>query len=126
MTGYDGEELSRVQLLEKMADIASPTEFVAVFNHQIGLGLRLAEGKSHCVIINLNGNYRNAYTKLTVFTPDSTNKVPLKTIQTSSPELCAFNLETEIIELVKEMAKNAASHNLRLIYEISIKRRIGH
>ena len=96
---------------------ARPTESIAVFTQQIGRGLRLAEGKTHCVIIDLIGNYRNADTKLTVFTPDSTDKVELKTIQTSLPELCTFNLETEIIDLVKEMARKAASHKQRLIYE---------
>lgn len=96
---------------------ARPTESIAVFTQQIGRGLRLAEGKSHCVIIDLIGNYRNADTKLTVFTPDSTDKVELITIQTSLPELCAFNLETEIIDLVKKMARKAASHKQRLIYE---------
>ncbi|MEK5148432.1 DEAD/DEAH box helicase family protein [Psychrobacillus sp. FSL K6-4615] len=96
---------------------ARPTESIAIFTQQIGRGLRLAEGKSHCIIIDLIGNYRNADTKLTVFTPYSTDKVEFKTIQTSLPELCAFHLETEIIDLVKEMARKAASHKQRLIYE---------
>ncbi len=96
---------------------ARPTESIAVFTQQIGRGLRLAEGKTHCVIIDLIGNYRNADTKLTVFTPDSTDKALLNTIQTSLPGLCAFHLETEIIDLVKEMARKAASHKQRLIYE---------
>lgn len=94
-----------------------PTESIAVFTQQIGRGLRLAEGKSHCVIIDLIGNYRNADTKLSVFTPEPTDKFELKTVQTSLPELCSVNLETEIIDLVKEMARKAASHKQRLIYE---------
>jgi superfamily II DNA or RNA helicase/HKD family nuclease len=94
-----------------------PTESIAVFTQQIGRGLRLAEGKSHCVIIDLIGNYRNADTKLSVFIPEPTDKFELKTVQTSLPELCSVNLETEIIDLVKEMAKKAASHKQRLIYE---------
>ena len=103
-----------------------PTESIAVFTQQIGRGLRLAEGKSHCVIIDLIGNYRNADTKLTVFTPESTDKVEVKTIQTSLPELCAFHLETEIIDLVKEMARKAASHKQRLTYEyFRLKEEIG-
>ncbi|MFJ5770804.1 DEAD/DEAH box helicase family protein [Psychrobacillus sp. NPDC093180] len=96
---------------------ARPTESIAVFTQQIGRGLRLAEGKSHCVIIDLIGNYRNADTKLTVFTPDSTEKVALKTIQTTLPSICTFHLETEIIDLMKEIARKAASHKQRIIYE---------
>ncbi|WP_144512298.1 DEAD/DEAH box helicase family protein [Bacillus sp. FJAT-22090] len=96
---------------------ARPTESIAVFTQQIGRGLRIAEGKSHCVIIDLIGNYRNADTKLTVFTTDLTDKVALKTIQTSLPSLCTFHLGTEIIDLVKEMARKSASHKQRIIYE---------
>lgn len=36
-----------------------PTESVSVFIQQLGRGLRLAEGKSHCQVIDLIGNYRN-------------------------------------------------------------------
>ncbi|MGB2873730.1 helicase-related protein, partial [Psychrobacillus psychrotolerans] len=105
---------------------ARPTESIAIFTQQIGRGLRLAEGKSHCVIIDLIGNYRNADTKLTVFTPELTDKVELKTIQSTLPELCAFNLETEIIDLVREMARKAASHKQRLIYEyFRLKEELG-
>ncbi|SDN76269.1 Superfamily II DNA or RNA helicase [Psychrobacillus sp. OK028] len=96
---------------------ARPTESITVFTQQIGRGLRLAKEKSYCVIIDLIGNYRNADTKLTVFTPDSTDKAPLNIIQTSLPGQCVFNLETEIIDLVKEMARKVASHKQRLIYE---------
>lgn len=96
---------------------ARPTESIAVFTQQIGRGLRLAEGKSHCVIIDLIGNYRNADTKLSVLTPEPTDKFELKTIQTSLPELCTLNLETEIIDLIKELARKAASHKQRLIFE---------
>src|SRR5699024_11176540 len=46
---------------------ARPTESLVVFTQQIGRGLRLADGKDHCVIIDLIGNYRHADTKLQVF-----------------------------------------------------------
>lgn len=105
---------------------ARPTESIAVFTQQIGRGLRLAEGKSHCVIIDLIGNYRNADAKLSVFTPEATEKIELKSIQTSLPDFCTLNLETKIIDLVKEMARKAASHKQRLIYEyFRLKEEIG-
>lgn len=105
---------------------ARPTESIAVFTQQIGRGLRLAEGKSHCVIIDLIGNYRNADTKLSVFTPEPTEKIELKTIQTSLPDFCTLNLDIEIIDLVKEMARKAASHKQRLIYEyFRLKEELG-
>ena len=44
-----------------------PTESLTVFTQQIGRGLRLHDGKDHCVIIDLIGNYRNADIKLSLF-----------------------------------------------------------
>lgn len=94
-----------------------PTESIAIFTQQIGRGLRVAEGKSHCVIIDLIGNYRNADTKLTVFTADSNDKVPSNLIGTGLPDLCLFHLETEIIDLVQEMARKAATHKQKVMFE---------
>ena len=44
-----------------------PTESLAVFTQQVGRGLRLHDGKTHCTIIDLIGNYRNADIKLQLF-----------------------------------------------------------
>ncbi len=44
-----------------------PTESVSVFIQQLGRGLRLAEGKSYCQVIDLIGNYRNLEVKLKLF-----------------------------------------------------------
>ncbi|WP_391204690.1 DEAD/DEAH box helicase family protein [Psychrobacillus sp. L4] len=96
---------------------ARPTESLAVFTQQIGRGLRLTEEKTHCVIIDLIGNYRNADTKLSVFNSEPVDKFALKTIQSYLPAYCELNLETELIDLIKEMAKKAASHKQLLIYE---------
>lgn len=105
---------------------ARPTESIAIFTQQIGRGLRLADGKSHCVIIDLIGNYRNADTKLTVFTADSNDKIPSNLIGTGLPDLCLFNLETEIIDLVNEMARKAATHKQKMIYEfMRLKEELG-
>lgn len=44
-----------------------PTESLTVFTQQIGRDLRLSDGKSHCVIIDLIANYRNADIKQSMF-----------------------------------------------------------
>ena len=82
-----------------------PTESIAVFTQQIGRGLRLAEGKSHCVIIDLIGNYRNADTKLTVFLAEPpVDEVSLNHIKDSLPELCIFEFETKLINLLEVLS----------------------
>ncbi|MBO0589243.1 hypothetical protein I2484_18280 [Sporosarcina sp. E16_8] len=62
----DGVDIPSVDTLL----FARPTESLTVFTQQIGRGLRLANGKSHCVIIDLIGNYPNADVKLRAFTED--------------------------------------------------------
>ena len=51
---------------------ARPTESPTVFTQQIERGLRLDNGKSHCVIIDLIGNYQTALSKFAVFTEQPT------------------------------------------------------
>ncbi|PKC50144.1 P-loop containing nucleoside triphosphate hydrolase protein, partial [Rhizophagus irregularis] len=71
-TSGDLEIIFTVDLFNEGVDIPAvatllfirPTESIAVFTQQIGRGLRIAEGKSHCVIIDCIGNYRNADRKL--------------------------------------------------------------
>ena len=105
---------------------ARPTESIAIFTQQIGRGLRLAEGKSHCVIIDLIGNYRNADRKLTVFTADTNEKATINYIQTELPEDCIFDVEMEIIDLVKEMANKAATLKQKIIAEyFRLKEELG-
>lgn len=58
----EGTDIPRVDTLL----FVRPTESLTVFTQQVGRGLRLAEGKSHCVIIDLIGNYRNADVKLSL------------------------------------------------------------
>ena len=73
-----------------------PTESLTVYTQQIGRGLRLAEGKSHCVIIDFIGNYRNADVKLAVF--DDTGEYGEKRVrfaEPSVPALCEFNLDLQ-------------------------------
>src|SRR5690606_27084941 len=72
-----------------------PTESLAVYTQQIGRGLRIAEGKSHCVIIDFIGNYRNADLKMAVF--DKQEKIiGNKAIEPLVPAVCEFNLELQV------------------------------
>ena len=80
-----------------------PTESLTVFTQQIGRGLRLHDSKNHCVIIDLIGNYRNADVKLSLFDTDPNRKA--KAIEPVVPELCEIQLDIQVINLLKEMAK---------------------
>lgn len=80
-----------------------PTESLAVFTQQIGRGLRLADGKDHCVIIDLIGNYRNADLKWRVFNPDQPLAEGVKRITDALPSSCEIHLDTEVINLVEHM-----------------------
>ncbi|RID83487.1 DNA helicase [Peribacillus asahii] len=80
-----------------------PTESLTVFTQQIGRGLRLHEGKQHCVIIDLIGNYRNADIKMSLFdTKPSKKKGKIEPVV---PELCEINLDIQAINLLEEMMK---------------------
>ncbi|EZH64913.1 DNA helicase [Bacillaceae bacterium JMAK1] len=81
-----------------------PTESLTVFTQQLGRGLRLSKGKSHCVIIDLIGNYRNADVKLHVFRQGSEKQ---KNNHTNSqlPDQCNLNLDTKVISLLDEMKR---------------------
>lgn len=83
-----------------------PTQSLTVFTQQIGRGLRLAEQKEQCVIIDLIGNYHNADLKLSVFESDSTATLgAVATSPESLPDNCAIHLETEVIHLLHTFKK---------------------
>ncbi len=84
-----------------------PTESLAVYTQQIGRGLRIAEGKSHCVIIDFIGNYRNADLKLAIFNKQE-KKIENKAIEPFVPYGCEFNLDLEVINLLEEMRRKRA------------------
>lgn len=104
-----------------------PTESLTVYTQQIGRGLRLAEGKSHCVIIDFIGNYRNADVKLAVF--DETGEYGEKRgrfAEPAVPEVCEFNLDLQVINLLKEMARKRAPRKDALIAAyFDLKRELG-
>ncbi|WKA50724.1 DEAD/DEAH box helicase family protein [Planococcus liqunii] len=91
-----------------------PTESLSVYTQQIGRGLRIAEGKSHCVIIDFIGNYRNADLKLAVFDKEE-RAVGNKAIQPLVPVQCEFNLDLQVIDLLEEMRRKRAPRKEALV-----------
>ena len=125
------EELSKgkldviftVDLFNEGVDIPSvdtllfvrPTESLTVFTQQIGRGLRLYESKSHCVIIDLIGNYRNADIKLSLFDTSKAGDKKSRFIQPVVPELCEIHLDVEVIDLLKEMTRKRQPRKEKLL-----------
>lgn len=84
-----------------------PTESLAIYTQQIGRGLRIAEGKSHCVIIDFIGNYRNADFKLSVFDTGAKTEGS-KTIQPQVPLTCYLKLDLQVVNLLEELRRKRA------------------
>lgn len=82
-----------------------PTESLTVFTQQVGRGLRLHEGKPFCTIIDLIGNYRNADTKLRVFSAAEADMKRNSVAIPLVPESCTIHLDTRVINLLEEMRK---------------------
>lgn len=126
------EVIFTVDLFNEGVDIPSvdtllfvrPTESLVVFTQQIGRGLRKYLGKDECVIIDLIGNYRHADTKLQVF-GEGISQAPAE-ITPRVPESCQINLDTEVINLLKEMRRKRSPRKER-IYEdyIRVKESLG-
>ena len=103
------EVVLTVDLFNEGTDIPSvdtllfvrPTESLTVFTQQVGRGLRLAEGKSHCIIIDLIGNYRNADVKLSLFDVrgDEERGKALDVAIPEVPDNCGIHLETRVVNL---------------------------
>lgn len=102
-----------------------PTESMVIFTQQIGRGLRKATGKDRCVIIDLIGNYRSADTKLNIF--QQPNKVQKKSdIIPIVPETCEINIETEVIDLLKELRRKRSPRRERIFNDyVLIKEHLG-
>ncbi|XKE94428.1 DEAD/DEAH box helicase family protein [Metaplanococcus flavidus] len=102
-----------------------PTESLTVYTQQIGRGLRIADGKSHCVIIDFIGNYRNADLKLLVF--DKTGKAGVSNpIEPLVPAACEFNLDIQVIDLLKELNKKRAPRKEAVVLAYrELKREFG-
>lgn len=94
-----------------------PTESLAIFTQQIGRGLRLADGKEKCVIIDFIGNYRNADRKLRVFAPQLATSKPYtpQAMQVIDGTSCVVELELEVVDLLKEMARKNMSYKQQIL-----------
>lgn len=84
-----------------------PTESLTVFTQQIGRGLRIHDGKTHCTIIDLIGNYRNADLKLSLFDAAEAREdlLGLRNIRIPPrvPEGCSIDLDLRVIDLIRVM-----------------------
>lgn len=127
------EIIFTVDLFNEGVDIPSvdtllftrPTESLVVFTQQIGRGLRKYPDKDYCVIIDLIGNYRHADTKLQVFGHSTTYKTNYKIVP-SIPETCEINLETEVIDLLKELRRKRSPRRDRIYIDyVKVKEYLG-
>ena len=102
-----------------------PTESLTVYTQQIGRGLRIADDKSHCVIIDFIGNYRNADLKLSVFDKSGKHSAS-NSIEPLVPAACEFNLDIQVIDLLKELNKKRAPRKEAVVMAYKeLKREIG-
>lgn len=133
LSGGELDVIFTVDLFNEGVDIPSvdtllfvrPTESLTVFTQQIGRGLRLADFKTHCVIIDLIGNYRNADVKLSLFDTGSEIKKKRDTIPVV-PELCELNLDVKVINLLKELVKKRQPRKEKLLEDYkSLKYELG-
>lgn len=103
-----------------------PTESLTVFTQQIGRGLRLHDGKEKCVIIDLIGNYRNADIKLSVFDTNPDEKKKKKVIEPTLPQVCSFDLDVKVIQLLDEMARKRQPRKQKLYDDyMALKQELG-
>ena len=108
-----------------------PTESLTVFTQQIGRGLRLHPNKTHCTIIDLIGNYRNADLKLSLFhIPEAIDKLsPLQPLSSLAlvPTGCSLQLDLLVIDLLKVMRekRRPRKDRLRDVY-LSLKLDLGY
>lgn len=94
---------------------ARPTESLSIFTQQIGRGLRISADKSHCVIIDFIGNYRNAEKKLSVFTTDFDVPATLSSSAFNLPESCEIHLDSAVIDLLAMMKRKQSPRKHAII-----------
>ncbi|RPK24445.1 DEAD/DEAH box helicase family protein [Paenibacillus xylanexedens] len=121
----EGTDIPRVDTLL----FVRPTESLTVFTQQVGRGLRLAEGKSHCVIIDLIGNYRNADVKLSLLDVRGDEERIGKTMDSAVPEVpanCGIHLETRVVNLLQELSRKRLPRREKLHQDfLDVKRELG-
>lgn len=89
-----------------------PTESLTIFTQQLGRGLRHHPGKTHCTIVDVIGNYRNADLKLSLFNiaesienvehvgKSLTRRIP---VMPRVPQGCSVDLDLQVIDLLEVM-----------------------
>jgi len=104
-----------------------PTESLTIFTQQIGRGLRLHPNKTHCTIIDLIGNYRNADIKLQLFHGDIKEVDKKKgLIIPTVPTSCEFHIDVKAVDLLKELAKKRQPRKEQLYSAyIQLKQELG-
>ncbi|MDI4647879.1 DEAD/DEAH box helicase family protein [Cohnella hashimotonis] len=119
----EGVDIPRVDTLL----FVRPTESLTVFTQQVGRGLRLSERKTHCTIVDLIGNYRNADVKLRLFSIDEGFKGTAKEpVIPSVPAGCELHLETAVINLLEELSHKKLPHRDRLLRSfLDLKNELG-
>ncbi|MFS0574105.1 DEAD/DEAH box helicase family protein [Sporosarcina sp. 179-K 3D1 HS] len=106
---------------------ARPTESLTVFTQQIGRGLRLADGKTHCVVIDLIGNYRKADLKLSVFSKTEELPNALTSAALDLPPSCEIHLDLQVIDLLEAMRrKRQPRKQILLDSYFQLKIELGH
>lgn len=106
-----------------------PTESLTIFTQQVGRGLRLAEGKSHCVIIDLIGNYRNADVKLSLLDVHANEEREGKRLASAVPEVptnCELHLDAQVINFLQELSRKRLPRREKLHKDfIDVKQELG-
>jgi superfamily II DNA or RNA helicase len=118
-----------------------PTESKRIFYQQLGRGLRRYVGKSHCIVIDFIGNFKNAYR-----IPEYQGLVPLEEDQPPEanrsrksereilnlPVGCKVHFDTRVIEVFEKQLHDprfATRHNIAriLIYQYRrMTEKLGH
>jgi superfamily II DNA or RNA helicase/HKD family nuclease len=103
-----------------------PTESLTVFTQQVGRGLRLHNAKSHCVIIDLIGNYRNADVKMQLFNTEPAEEKGRTSVIPSVPTGCAIDFDIQVIDLLKELQAKKQPRKEKLLNSyFELKRELG-
>lgn len=105
-----------------------PTESLTIFTQQIGRGLRLHDGKEHCVVIDLIGNYRNADLKLSLFdTRLEEKRVKSRNVIPEVPASCLIDIDIRAINLLEEIKKKQQPRKQKILSDYTrIKEEFGY
>jgi len=127
------EVIFTVDLFNEGVDIPSvdtllfvrPTESLTVFTQQIGRGLRLSPNKTHCVVVDLIGNYRHADNKLSLLSEGQEEGKRAGVLPTA-PAGCSIELETRVVDLLQELSRKRMPRREQLIQTfLELKRELG-